>query len=391
MDFLRVEMAALRVHSLTAFAIVLAGCATTRHEPPPEVAPQPPEMTAEEVVAEEQAVNGNAEPTPVEVPATSPGDRRYRPTTLSTEEIRARNAEAPLPLDFRQRVDYTHDRIYAWTQSGVQGLDHWVADKDKPLKPVPAAPFRLSVDSGWIKREGGLDFELDMDFDIALQLPNLEDRLRIFITSGELDEAPEDVRDDSRLSAGLRYQLFRHLDFDLGVRLDAPPVPFAALKWTHEIALGRWDFYPFAKVFVETEESAGFAAAATFDRWSGRHLFRTSTYAKWRADRDRTQWSETLIYARALQLIVPDRYGSYPRANDIGHGYGLRLLASGETGRAVDRYEAGIFYRRPTPLRWLYWSVEPMVRWSREYGWNADPGVRLGLEALFWDLARAGR
>jgi hypothetical protein len=170
-----------------------------------------------------------------------------------------------------------------------------------------------------------------------------------------------------------------------------PPVAFAALKWTREFPLGRWDFYPFAKIFAETEQSVGYAAAATFDRWSARHLLRSSTYAKWRADRDRTEWSHTLVYARAHELIVPDRHGSYPRANDIGRGWGLRLLAGGDTAHSVDHYEAGIFHRRPFANRWLYWSVEPLVRWDREYAWSADPGIRIGLEMLFWDLVRPAR
>src|SRR5690606_14724149 len=130
------------------------------------------------------------------------------------------------------------------------------------------------------------DLGLDANFDIALRLPNLERRLRIFITSGELDEAPRSEREDQNHSAGLRYELLRHLNFDLGVRIDKAPVAFGAVKWSREVPLGRWDFYPFAKIFAETKESVGYAAAVTFDRWAGRHLFRTSTYAKWRADKD---------------------------------------------------------------------------------------------------------
>src|SRR5690606_12146528 len=143
------------------------------------------------------------------------------------------------------------------------------------------------------------------------------------------DEAPRRERDEQNLSAGLRYELWRFLDFDIGVRIDKAPVAFAALKWSREIPLGRWDFYPFAKIFAETKESVGYVAAVTFDRWVGRHLFRTATYAKWRADTSDTKWSESLIYARANQLIVPDRYGSYTRASDIGRGWGVRLLAGG--------------------------------------------------------------
>lgn len=373
---------------LAAMVVVAAGCASTRLEAPPEVAPQPPQVTTTEVMEQHAA----EAPTQEQRAGTArEAARRYRPTASSVQEIRSLSAEAPPPLDFRQRLDHGHDRLYVWMQERVEGLDRSLASKDRPLEPVPAAPFRLALVGEAIDRDGTADLGLDANFDIALSLPNIERRLRIFVTSSELDEAPRREREDQNISAGFRYEVLRHLDFDLGVRIDSAPVAFAALKWSREIDLGRWDFYPFAKVFAETRESVGYVAAVTFDRWSGRHLFRTSTYAKWRADRDSTEWSETLVYARAHQLIVPDRYGSYLRATDIGRGWGLRLFTGGDSARRVDQYEAAVFYRRPTRTRWLYWSVEPLVTWDREYDWSADPGIRVGVEALFWDLARTGR
>jgi hypothetical protein len=363
---------------LASVSICLAGCAISRYESPPDVAPQPPEATTTEMVAEEHS-------------AGLVHAQRSRPTTASVSEIRDRYAAAPPPLDFSQRLDDAHDRVYAWTQRAVEATDRRFVAEGGTARPVPAAPFRLGVTGEYIDRTDGAALDLLAEFDIALSLPNLERRLRVFVSSGDLDEAPRRARASEGLRAGLRYEVFDYLNFDLGVRVDVPPVAFAALKWTREFTLGRWDFYPFAKVFAETKESVGYAAAVTFDRWSGRHLLRTSTYAKWRADRNRTEWSETLIYARAHELMVPDRHGSYPRASDIGRGWGLRLLAGGESAQNVDHYEAGIFLRRPFANRWLYWSVEPLVRWDREHAWSADPGIRIGLDMLFWDLARPTR
>jgi hypothetical protein len=377
----------------------LAGCASMRYEAPPEVVPQPPAITTNEAIAagldaELQAATDAAAPvTPATASATAAAARaqRRRPTDLSVEEIRNRSTGVRPPLDFQQRVDQAHDRTYTWMQGLVERTDHRFADKDDELKPVPAAPFRLGVMTESIDRSGGMDFNLDVNLDIALSLPNIEKRLRIFITSDDLDEAPRSARESSGLRAGLRYVLSRYLDFDVGVRVDVPPVAFTSIKWTREIQLGDWDFYPFAKIFAETKESVGYAAATTFDHWSGRNLLRSSTYAKWREDRNRTEWSQTLIFARAHELIVPDRYGSYPRANDIGRGWGVRLLASGEDTSEVTYYEAGVFYARPTANHWLFWSVEPLVNWDRNYNWKADPGIRMGINALFWDLARPAR
>lgn len=374
---------------MTCLAVLASGCASTRFEPPPEVAPQPPEGVTTTEMVEMAAVAAETRATEqVALDASSRSAERYRPTGLSVEEIRAQNAATRPPLDFSQRLDHAHDRVYAWTQGVVESADRRFADKEQPPRPTPAAPFRLGLTGEWIDRSSGREVDLLAEFDITLRLPNLEKRLGIFISSGDIYEAPRNDRSTEGLRAGLRYELFRALDFDLGVRVDAPPVAFAAVKWTRQVDLGRWEFYPMAKVFAETKESVGYAAAATLDRWNGRHLLRSSTYAKWRADRDRTQWSETVIYARAHELIVPDSYGSYPRANDIGRGWGVRLLTGGDTAHSIDHHEAGIFYRRPTGNRWLYWSVEPLVRWDREYRWSADPGIRIGVEMLFWDLAR---
>jgi len=384
-------------------ALLLGGCATTRYEPPPVVAPQPQATTAEAVV--EAASTPPAQPAQPLQPAAPPVQpaappslprvttfERYRPAARSVNEIRDQNAAAEPALDFDQRLDQAHDRVYAWTQGVVEATDHRFAAKDREPQPVPAAPFRIGLMLETLDRSGKMKFRLDGELDMDLRLPNTERRLRVFITSDNPDEAPRGARRDSAsLSAGLRHELARYLDFDVGVRVNAPPVAFTSIKYSREVQLGGISFYPFAKVFVESSDGFGASAAATFDHWSGRTLLRSSSFAKWTADGDHKDWSHSLIFARAHELIVPDRYGSYLSANDIGHGWGVRLQTGGEDSKKVTYYESGIFYRHGTTKRWLYWFVEPLVRWDRAYNWSADPGIRVGIDTLFWDLARPAR
>jgi hypothetical protein len=366
-----------------------------RYEPPPAVAPQPPATTADAVVEEAKSEQAQSEPTnSPPAPLTQPTQsryERYRPTTRSVRDIRDQNSAAAPALDFEQRLDQAHDRVYVWTQAAVESTDHRFAARDREPQPVPAAPFRVGLSLETLDRSDGMKFKLDGQLDMALQLPNTERRLRVFITSDDPDESPRYGDHRSSLSAGLRHELVRYLDFDLGVRIDAPPVAFTSIKWSREISLGGISFYPFAKVFIESTDGFGASAAATFDHWSGRTLLRSSTYGKWTADGDHKDWTQALIFARAHELIVPDRYGSYLRANDIGRGWGVRLQATAEDAKQVTYYESGLFYRRGTRTRWLYWFVEPLVRWDRKYDWNADPGVRIGIDVLFWDLARPAR
>jgi hypothetical protein len=383
---------------LAGAILVVAGCATRRYEPPPEVIPQPPDITATEAVSVERAQEVQQEQLEVKQEQRAATQeqaiqraQRSRPTSRSTSEIRRQNAEAAFPLDFEQRLDQVHDEIYTAMQKGVEATDRRLADKDRTLDPVPAAPFRLGLMLESIDRSDGVEFNFNANLDIALSLPNIEKRLRIFVTSDDLDEAPDTARDRSGLRAGLRYQVLNFLDFDVGVRLDIPPVAFTSLKWSREYQLGSVDFYPLAKVFLESKDGFGAASGATFDRWSGKTLLRSSTYAKWLHEDDQTAWSQSLVFARAHQLIIPDRYGSYPRANDIGRGWGVHVLASGEDTREITYYEAAAFYTRPMKNRWIFWTVEPLVRWDRQYSWKADPGIRISLNALFWDLARPAR
>ncbi|MEJ0098235.1 MAG: hypothetical protein WDO12_00170 [Pseudomonadota bacterium] len=398
--------------------LLITACATTAptHEAPPVVAPQPPQITATEAVnegkiaekteeqalAEAAATTTPATPAAPATPATvvptmapdpaAPGRaQRYHPTDRSTQQIREQNAAAAFPLDFSQRLDHAHDVLYTWEQGMVESTDHYFADKDRPLRPVPAAPFRIGTALELVDRDTGVKPHLDVNVDISLHMPNIEQRLKLFVTSEELDGSTGRDSEDSHLRAGLRYELLRDVDFDLGIRVRVPPVAFTSVKWSREVPMGSWDFYPLVRVFLETRESLGTEAATTFDRWSGHTLLRSSTDAKWRADRNATNWSQTFIYARASEIMVPDRYGSYVSADDIGRGWGVRLEASGDTTHHVDAYETGLFYHAATPHRWLYWYVEPLVRWDRSYGWSADPGIRIGIDALFWDLARPAK
>ncbi|MBK7116569.1 MAG: hypothetical protein IPH71_11215 [Proteobacteria bacterium] len=366
----------MRMPAIGVAALVLGGCASTRHEAKPEVALQPQATSAEAVVAA-------AAP-----PAPKPVLQRYRPADRSVRDIREQSAATAPPLDFGQRLDHSHDQLYAWMQGIVDATDRGLASDNRQVQPVPAAPFRIGLSLETIDRSGGPRLKLEGELEMALQLPNTRSRLRIFITSDDPDESPRGPGQKAYLSAGLRRELLRDVNFDLGIRLDAPPVAFSSIKWSREIPLGGLSFYPLAKVFVESGRGFGASVAATFDHWSGRTLLRSSTYARWIADGDRKDWSQSLVFARAHELIVPDRYGSYLRANDIGRGWGVRLMASGEDSRRVSYYESGMFYRRRTSSRWLYWFVEPLIRWDRQYGWSTDPGIRVGLDALFWDLAR---
>jgi len=316
--------------------------------------------------------------------------RRIGPSDSTTAEIREEAARRPYPLDFGQRLDRSHDWLYVNAQEFVERTDRRFARPDAELLPVPATPFRLGLITETINRPDGPKFELDLNLDVSLKLPNLERRLRIFITNDDVAESPDRAGDRDNLRAGVRFNPASNFDFDVGVRGDVPPIAFASLRWSKFYPVGRWDVYPFAKLFAETDDGIGLSSGLTFDRRLGEELIgRASSFARWRKDRAEIEWTQVLLLAHADELLVPERYGRVVRNQDIARGYGMQLLATGEQRNRVDVYEASVFYKRPLRRRWLYGYVEPLVRWDRRYAWSADPGIRIGIEALFWDISRS--
>ncbi|MCP5328125.1 MAG: hypothetical protein R3E75_04530 [Steroidobacteraceae bacterium] len=330
--------------------------------------------------------------TAAETEETPPVHRtqRIEPSARSTAEIREEAASRPYPLDFGQRLDRAHDWIYVNAQELVESTDRRFAPPDAELLPVPATPFRVGLVTETLDRPDGVKFDLDMNLDVTLNLPNIERRLRIFITSDDVAESPAVAGEQGNLRAGLRFNPRSNFDFDIGLRGDLPPIAFASLRWSVFQPVGLWDLRPFAKLFAETDEGVGVSAGLTLDRRLGRStIFRSSSFAKWRNDRDAIEWTQALFIARAGELLMPERYGQMVRNRDLARGYGLQLLASGARRDTVDYYEVAAFYKRPLRNRWLYGYIEPLLRWDRKYDWSTDPGIRIGFEALFWDLSRS--
>jgi hypothetical protein len=314
-----------------------------------------------------------------------------KPSELSVEELVAIESALPPAGDaLGERLDAAHDELYIWLQETFQSFDRrFVDDAERPA-PVPASPFRIGLGLEGIDRRDGLDTDLDTEFDVTLRLPNMERRLKVFLTTEDLSEISETADSGvSSVRAGVRLDALRWFDFELGAKLDLPPVAFAALRWSKRWRSGRWDLQPYAKLFAETDDGVGASAALIVNHWRGRTLARSVTSAKWLNDRDATEWSQSLSLARVDALLEPDQYSARLRGQDLARAWGVRAQVGGYEASTVDYYELGPFYKRPLHSDWLYLSVQPVVRWEREFDWRADPGLRIGFEALFWGLSRA--
>jgi len=320
--------------------------------------------------------------------ADAPRTAVVKPTMLTVPELVALEAQAPPPVGRGERLDALHDSFYVYVEKLFESLDRQFIDEGVEPVPVIASPFRIALGTELIDRGGSLKTDINTEFDVTLRLPNAERRLKVFLTTEELSETSTVQDSGSSVRAGLRLGAARFFDFEIGAKLDVPPVAFAAVRWSHRFRSGPWDVQPYAKLFAETDEGVGASAALVVNRWHGRTLFRTATSAKWLEERSATEWAEVLSVSRVAALLEPDRYSARLRGQDLAEAWGMRLQVGGYEISEVDYYEASLFLKRPIHSDWLYVGVQPLVRWDREFAWRADPGNRICFAALFWDLAR---
>jgi hypothetical protein len=288
-----------------------------------------------------------------------------------------------------QSLDHWHDRLFLGVQDFISHLDErYIDDPDKAL-PVPVSPFRIGLQAESLRRsDGTVDTAPRIDVDLLLKMPNLQRKLQLFITSDTVDESPD--RLGNRLNdvrAGLRYSLLNNLDFDVGLRADLPPVAFTSVRWQKQWSLADWQLQPFIKAYAETKRGIGVASGVNLERWIDHWVLRSASYANWRRDSADTQWTQAFIVARASEVIRFGRYSDVLGGKDFARGFGLEGKLDGSRTKQLETYEVSLFAKQPTARRWLYWQAAVFLRWDRERSWHADPGIRLSLDALFWDRA----
>lgn len=286
------------------------------------------------------------------------------------------------------RLDRAHDRLYLKLQRFLLGLDTRFSEaSDAPLL-VPASPLRMGLDAEWLRGRDGTLSALRPDFEATLRLPNIEQRLRVFVSSSDLPEsAGNTALNKNPVRAGLRFAPRLHLDVDLGVRLKLKPTAYAALRWARDYSAGNLHFYPFAKPYVESGLGLGASGGFAIEHWRGGWFQRSASYANWVRNSASTEWSQSLLLGHADAVIAEGRYDRVSSGHDLACGTALHALATGARLSGADTYEIGLIHKRPLRGGWLYGYVEPLVHWERSTGWHPDAGVRIGFDALFWGLA----
>ncbi len=312
---------------------------------------------------------------------------RVQPSTGDVSDLRAIPDNVDDALD--DWLDAGHDWLYRGVQYFIEDIDTWFAQDGTAPLVVPVTPLRLDFDSEVLHKRGYVGWDSAASVDAVIRLPNLEHRLRIFITNDSIGETPVTGPAEAQnpLLAGLRYTPVAHVDAEFGVHAKILPSAFAALRWASGVNLGSLHIYPFVKAYVETGLGLGVASGLGVDHWDGRWIVRSTSYANWVRDNAATSWAETFIFGHASAVLREHQYDRLADGHDVACGVVGKLAASGDRTSRVTLYEANVLYKRPLHDGWLYGYAGPMVRWDRNFHWHPDAGVRLGFDALLWGLA----
>lgn len=315
---------------------------------------------------------------------------RVEPTPLDIIELPAEPTPDPAATAPTQaaRLDHAHDWLYLRLQRFLLDIDTQFSQAGEASLLVPASPLRLGLEGEWLHDAPGNDAALRPDIEATLRLPNIEQRLRIFISSNDLAESGSNTAlDRNPVRAGLRFAPRLHLNFDLGVRLKVWPSAYAAVRWAPDFQVGSVGFQPFIKPYLESGVGLGASGGIAIEHRREHWFLRSASYLNWTRNTAATQWSQSLLFGHAQAIIAEGRYDRIASGHDLACGTALHALATGDRLAGASAYELSLIRKRPLRGGWLYGYVEPLVRWERITDWHPEAGIRIGLDALFWGFA----
>ena len=304
------------------------------------------------------------------------------------------------PVKFRSwgdRLDYIHAGMESHLTDKVYDVDsYFVVPGEEALKPA-AAKFRFGL--YFELDENGSEFALDSDFDIEVELPNLEKRWKVFITREGVGDLPglAPTERDNDINIGVRSWNDRfNIKMDAGVKARWLPEAFARVSWQPQWKVGALRLYPFQRFYWESDDGFGEISQLTAQMWLGekqRHILRSVSAAKYAEDTYGFHLEQTLIYGFVISMIDENKRGKSLDRRNSKEGIALRytgfgttdpLPASEESG--IQRHRFSLVYRRPLYKQWTFLELMPGVEFEREDDWEQNISFRVGFDALFWDV-----
>lgn len=283
-------------------------------------------------------------------------------------------------------LDRTHHTLAASLNAYAQSFDSFFGDPRSDEESRARTYLRLSFDARY-REDDDLDLRPSAHADI--RLPRFSEQVRLIVQGRSYEDAeartPDQgalveprVSDEDRLDAGLRYTFLdrdrTNLSLSGGLRLDAPVEPFARARYRYLQPLGESSLARLTQnLFWQDEEGFGESTRLDLEHRPADHsLLRWSTSGLFSESSDGWEWRTEGDLFRRLSRRTALNFG---------------VSAEGVTRPAavVDTYRAHLRFRRNFLRDWLFYEIEPELRWPREEDYDVTPGIMLRLEAQLWE------
>lgn len=218
----------------------------------------------------------------------------------------------------------------------------------------------------------------------TVRLPRLENKLDIFVETYSPNEQDFDdnvgAEEENNIALGARAYLFNdniiESNLDTGIRFRPTPDPFVKFRLSKPVDLGdKWIFRPSQIFLYELEDGASMTSRIEFSkRFSKVTAVRSRSEAEWSEELvdegDNVSWYQSFLY-----------YHTFSRLR------GIRLEARVEGVSSPvfinETYRFNARWRQALYSDWLFYEIEPYLRWEREDGWDSEPGITVLLEFNF--------
>lgn len=305
-------------------------------------------------------------------------------------------------------IDYSHDWIYNTSHGAVVWLDtKFVDETQQEVVPTPPSRFRLGLQSSIeLERDGSVSIEPIVDFSTDVELPNLEERFKLFITTRDpvALEGTDSFEQDNSLRVGASKGFLKNWDTSAGVKARWLPEVFTYVQWKREFGeIPGWTVNPYLKFFWENEDGFGASPSLVINQWKNRRLFRQSFSARISQkdiDQDEesagdpddpqfgddgrgVRWQSSTILGYVPLLLDEKDYGRRIGGEDVARGIGLRGQVRGNAVKTLDA-KVTLYMKGPLYKDFLYYILAPEVVWDEEEDWKEEYVLNFGVEMLIW-------
>jgi len=277
-------------------------------------------------------------------------------------------------------VDRSHDRIEHELNRLISSLDEFFGDDN----------FSATTNQSYLRLAPGLRIREGPKFSFKprlranLQLPRTQRRLGLVLSGRDDDEDALDggIDDESGFAAGLRAVLFddasTKLRLSVGSRFRPEPDPFVRLRLQRVYTVGAVALRPSQILFWELDEGLGERGRLDVDVQLGpRSLVRMRNEATY------GESTEGVEFRTSFSHFFAPRAGAAWKIE-------LRMDAHTRPTTEVTGYRTLVRYRWSMLRRWLFFEVEPGIRFHREENFDPAPEIYFRIELVFGAVERLG-